>query len=353
MALIIEELNRSQRVQARYRMDGERFTLGRAYHNDVILDDPHADPRHAEVVRDEDGGYTLRDLHSANGSQLLGNNRDKSVKAGAFSERTIESGDEIQLGKTHLRFTDSEARVAPALPLHSLERLFERLSHPAAAFALLFTVGLSTLAISYLGYARSYEWTLAANLVAGSVVGLLVYAAAWAFIGRVVRHETRFFTHLSIAALGALLYATWEWFGGLLDFNYALGNWKGVLDLLVLALLLPAMLWCACFLAMNLSPRWRWGVALLLPWSFLGLGMAEDIGGMRDFSALPEISTEIKYEDMLWREPVPMQQFIAGSPALFDIPLDKKARDEDEAEDEVKDASEQQSPTGQETETES
>lgn len=348
MALIIEELNRSQRVQARYRMDGERFTLGRAYDNDLILDDAHADPRHAEVVCNEDGGYTLRDLHSANGSQLLGNNRDKSVKAGAFSERAIESGDEIQFGKTHLRFTHSETAVSPALPLHTLERLFDRLSHPAAAFALLFTVGMSTLVISYLGYARSYEWTLATNLVAGSVVGLLVYAAAWAFIGRVVRHETHFFTHLSIAALGALLYAAWEWFGNLLDFNFALGGWEGVLDLAVLALLLPAMLWCACFLALNLSSRWRWGVALLLPWSFLGLGMAEEIGAMRKFNALPEISTEIKYEDVLWREPVPMRQFIASSPALFDIPLNKKESDEDEER-----APEQEGTAEQVTETDS
>jgi len=326
MALIIEELNRGQRVQARYRMEGERFTLGRGYDNDIILEDIHADANHAEIRRGEDGCYYLRDLDSVNGTRLLCNLRDRSVKAGEVRERMIESGDLVQIGKTHLRLSHSKAALPEAVPLHSLESLFERLSHPAGAIGLLLAVALSTLLVSYLGYARDYEWTIAVNLLSGSVIGLLVYAGAWAFIGRVVRHETHFFTHLSIAALGVLIYTGWEWFSTLLDYNFPLGGLTPVLDFSVLALLLPVMLWCACYLATNLSRGWRWGLALALPWGFLGLGLAEGIGDMDDFTAVPEISTEIKHRDLLLRTPVPMEQFIASSPALFDIPIEKKEK---------------------------
>ncbi|MCX2794376.1 FHA domain-containing protein [Microbulbifer thermotolerans] len=323
MALIIEELNRANRVQARYRMDGPHFTLGRGFDNDVILEDIHADARHAEIRLGEDGRYYLRDLGSTNGTRLLGNGRNQAVGPGAVTERIIESGDLVQLGKTHLRLTHSETAVPAAVPLHSLESFFERLSRPAGAIGLLLAAALFTLLISYLGYARTYEWPVAVNLLIGSIVGLLVYAGAWAFIGRVVRHETNFFTHLSIAALGALIYTGWEWFSSLLNYNFALGRLVQVLDLAVLALLLPAMLWCACYLATNIPRIWRWGVALLLPWSFLGLGLAEKIADMDSFSEIPEISTEIKYRDLLLRTPVPMEEFIADSPALFDIPIEK------------------------------
>ncbi|SHF15685.1 FHA domain-containing protein [Microbulbifer donghaiensis] len=330
MALIIEELNRAHRVQARYRMKGDNFTLGRGYDNDVILEDIHADARHAVIRRAEDGSFYLRDLNSVNGTQLLGNARDKSVKFGEISERQVETGDLVQCGKTHLRLIDSDADMVEAVPLHSLENFFEGLSRPAGAIGLLLAVAVATVLISYLGYARKYEWTLIVNLLTGSLIGLLLYAGAWAFIGRVVRHETHFFTHLSIAAIGALVYTGWEWFSSLLNYNFALGKLVQIFDFLVLAAILPAMLWCACYLATNISRGWRWAVALVIPLGFLGIGLAEELVNMDEFTDIPEISTELKYDDLLLRKPVPMEQFIASAPALFDIPIEK-TEDEQES----------------------
>ncbi|MEX2963015.1 FHA domain-containing protein [Microbulbifer sp. TYP-18] len=329
MALIIEELNRANRVRARYRMEGDRFTLGRGYQNDAIIEDLHADTAHAEILRDENGRYHLRDLDSVNGIQLLRNSRGRPVSYHQIeNERVIESGDEIQVGKTHLRLIDSNTPLPPAVPVHSLENILHQLSNPMVAIALLLAMGGSALLLSYLGYARAYEWTLALNLVAGTLLGILLYAAAWAFIGRVVRHDSQFFTHLTIAALGALLYTLWEWFGSLLDYNYALGRLAlPLLNFAVLAVLLPTMLWCACYLATNISPRWRLGVALVLPLGFLGLGLSEQITSLSKFHRVPQISTEIKYKSLLWRKPEPLQPFIAGTRTLFDIPVEEREQE--------------------------
>ncbi|GAB2887551.1 FHA domain-containing protein [Microbulbifer echini] len=333
MALIIEELNRAHRVQVRYRMDGDKFTLGRAYNNDAILEDIHADGRHAEIRRDESGNYTLHDLNSVNGSQLLGNLKDRSVKPGEISSHQIASGDLIQCGKSRLRVFNCDDHVAEATPLHSLENLFSSMSRPLYAALLVLAVALSTVLLSYLGYARTYQWTIALNILASAIIGLVIYAGIWAFIGRVVRHETHFFAHLSIAAIGALSYAVWEWFGSVLNYNFAIGDTMEILDFLVLAIILPAMLWCACYLATNLGRAWRWAVALVLPIGFLGLSLVETIGGIDHFSETPEISTELKYDNMLLRKPVPMQEFIAGSATVFDIPIEKDDSEETESRD--------------------
>jgi hypothetical protein len=324
MALIIEELNRAHRVQVRYRMEGEKFTLGRAYSNDAILEDIHTDGRHAEIRREEDGSYILHDLNTVNGSQLLGNLKDRSVKPGEISSHQITSGDLIQCGKSRLRIFNCDDDVVEATPLHSLENLFASLSNPLYATLLVLAVALSTVLLSYLGYARTYQWTIAVNILVSAVIGLVIYAGAWAFVGRVVRHETHFFAHLSIAAMGVLTYAVWEWFGSILNYNFAIGDTMEVLDFLVLAVILPTMLWCACYLATNLGRAWRWAVALVLPLGFLGLSLVETISSIDEFRETPALSTELKYDNMLLRKPVPMQEFITGSAALFDIPIKKE-----------------------------
>ncbi|KUJ83513.1 hypothetical protein AWR36_006560 [Microbulbifer flavimaris] len=342
MALIIEELNRAQRVQARYRMDGDRFTIGRGYDNDAILEDAHADAHHVEIVRGEDGGYLLRDRNSTNGTQLVRNQRDADVQAGEVQERRIVSGDEIQLGRTHLRLVDSEAPMAEAVPLHSLENLFSRLASPAKAVTLLILAGLTTLLIAYLGTAEEVRWTGAINLFFGSIIGLLIYAGAWALIGRVVHHESLFFTQLAIAALGALLFAGWEWFSTFLDYNFAMGNLVEIINVAILAILLPAMLWSAIYLATNITPKWRLAAAVALPWGFLGLTLMEQIGDMAQFDGIPQISTEIKHKDMLLRSPVPLDEFVAKSPSLFDIEIEQEetgTEAESQAEPEAKAAS--------------
>ncbi|WP_043319221.1 FHA domain-containing protein [Microbulbifer sp. HZ11] len=325
MALIIEEINRAHRVCNRFRMNGERATLGRCYSNDVMLEDPHVDPVHAEVVQDEDGCYVLRDLNSLNGMRLMRNFRDKSVKQADVRERQIQCGDEVQIGKSRVRFIDAEMSVAPAVPLHSAENVFDRAATPIVAIALCLLVAGLSLWLAYLGSTMEFEWTGAVEVLTDAVIGLLIYAAAWAFIGKVVKHEAHFLAHLSIAATAALVYAAWQWFGSLLNFNFNLHQALPLLNILALAVILPVMLWCAAYLALNIAPHWRLVASVLLPWCFLGFAAAVEIGKMDEFSDSPEVSKELKSKSLLWRKPVPLEEFLASTPALFDIPLDQES----------------------------
>ena len=326
MALIIEEINRAHRVGARHRMDGERTTIGRCYENAVMVEDPHVDAVHAEVVRDEDGCYVLRDLDSLNGMRLMRNFRNKSVKPTNIREHLIESGDEVQIGKSRLRFIDTEMSVPAAIPLHSAETVFDRLATPFVAVVLCALVAGLSLWMAYLGSTGRFEWTSVVEVLTDAVIGLLIYAAAWAFIGKVVKHESHFLAHLSIAATAALIYAAWQWFGTLLNFNFSMHQVMPLLNILVLAILIPVMLWCAAYLALNIAPHWRLVASILLPWSFLGFVAAVEIGRMGEFSGEPEVSKELKSKDFLWRKPEPLDEFLASTPALFDIAI-KESKD--------------------------
>lgn len=72
----------------------ERVIIGRLGESDIVLGDPGASRRHAEVRR-EDGRYVISDLGSTNGTRVNG---------AAIGERTLEEGDRISIGRTVLEF---------------------------------------------------------------------------------------------------------------------------------------------------------------------------------------------------------------------------------------------------------
>jgi hypothetical protein len=65
----------------------------RAIHPEISLHDPGASRRHARFLRDADGGVTLQDLASTNGTQLNG----QDVAPG--TKRQLSEGDSVTLGR--------------------------------------------------------------------------------------------------------------------------------------------------------------------------------------------------------------------------------------------------------------
>ncbi|GMG87035.1 FHA domain-containing protein [Biformimicrobium ophioploci] len=343
MALIIEVLNKIGRVSERHRFEGESATIGRAYDNDLILGDTHLDAHHLRLTRDEEG-IRLQDLDTLNGTWYRhGRARRKRVEG----PRVIESGDELIIGKTHLRLVDSAAEVAPAQPLHSMEDFIERIAHPAVLTILLLLIGGTTLADNYLSQATEIEWKDNLQMLVTTFLGLAIYASVWSFLGYLVRQDSRFLAHFAIISLVALLFTGWEWLSGLLHFNFSLGDSGPTLNMLILGILLPAALWLALYLSLNLTPTWRWVVSLVVPWGFLGLGAIERAQFDSDFVGRPVYSTTLKHDSRRLRPPVSMEEFIDRSDELFDIELpEKKPKKEDKSESVAKNGAPEESEVG-------
>ncbi|MBM3292963.1 MAG: FHA domain-containing protein [Candidatus Aminicenantes bacterium] len=70
-----------------------RTRVGRSGDNDLVIDDPEVSGRHLEIVATANG-LTMRDLGSANGTQVNGR---------LVREQSLQGGDEIVLGRTTLR----------------------------------------------------------------------------------------------------------------------------------------------------------------------------------------------------------------------------------------------------------
>src|SRR5688572_4402763 len=109
MAIILEVLDRrTEEVRLRMRLETFPLSVGRGYGNDLVLDDPYTDARHAQIARDENGGLVMHDLGSLNG--LVSS--DTAVRAGQV---VLRPGMEVRVGRTTLRFRDPEEPVPKAL----------------------------------------------------------------------------------------------------------------------------------------------------------------------------------------------------------------------------------------------
>src|SRR5688572_5697293 len=88
---------------------GQRYTIGRATTNRIVVKDDLCSREHAEVSF-SDARWHLRDLSSLNGTRLNGARVENDV--------VLAPGDEVDLGRTCLIFVEDMGQL-PEVPFES------------------------------------------------------------------------------------------------------------------------------------------------------------------------------------------------------------------------------------------
>ena len=194
----IEILSRHGEVIQRHRIDADEVRIGRAYDNDIILDDPHVAARHARIVRDTTGELIAEDLGSANG--LFEDASTDNVR------RIVVSGERpLRIGMTRIRVRDAQYAVAE-------ERRFTARSWGWKMVASI-SVAVVSLQLMWTWLGETGEPKVA-DYVAPVVVlcaGVLSWAGVWAILGRIFSGNLRFRRNLLVAVTGlfTLLIVFW------------------------------------------------------------------------------------------------------------------------------------------------
>ncbi|MGD8859858.1 MAG: FHA domain-containing protein [Myxococcales bacterium] len=181
-AVFVEVLGRFGQVLDRTRIERFPATVGRAYSNDVILDDPHVYPEHARVDLQPDGSLYV-------------------VQQGERTPVSLQEGLSLQLGRTTVRFRTPEFRLEPTRqrPLEGgwLGRIFASPPRQLATLAVIMVVLTAKL---YLESTRDFVTSESRTLV-GLVVFLTLWSGLWAFFNRLVSHRFQLLSHVTVAAL--------------------------------------------------------------------------------------------------------------------------------------------------------
>lgn len=300
----IEVLDAKGRVSERFAVAAWPVTIGRAYTNLIILDDPFVSPEHLSIAQDESGRIYASDLSSVNGLRdAPGGKRVTSLP--------LASGALFQIGRTVLRYCEiAEPVAATAMDLaRGGQRLPSWLTGLVSLLVMLLALMLDSYFDSYerLNFARS----LSESLVVMSV--LFTWAGLWSLVSRVVVSRFHYAEHFALAC-GAMLVSfacniIAEWLEFLLPSVPALWAASVFGSGAILAGLVYAHLgWASPML--RYSRLWAGlGVSVAV----IGAGVIADYAGRDTFTTAMEYSAVIKAIDSRWLPAVSIDKFIADS----------------------------------------
>ena len=193
----VEVLSRQGEVAARERIERDEARIGRAFDNDVVIDDPHVAAHHLRVYRGEDGELVAEDLDTVNG--LYAEHGAQRVPRLSLAHEPV-----IRIGRTTLRVHDGAHTVAPEKPL-TPPCLHARwaVGLAAALFAMILVVNWLALT------AEPSAHVLALPLIALAVV-LALWTGIWAMISRIFAGQSLFVLHLRIAVTASIALLVWD-----------------------------------------------------------------------------------------------------------------------------------------------
>ena len=302
--MFIEVLDRIGEVKARLRIEGDAFTVGRAYDNDLILDDPYVAAYHLRVSRLPDGALEASDLGTKNGLYAL----DPSRRVSTFK---LGRETRVRIGHTQLRFRDAEYKVGEELEARPANAGIRN----AALFC--FAFGVTALLLAADSYLSNFENSKPIQIV-GPVLAVLfvtmVWAGLWTFVGKLSRRRANLYAHATTALIAVVALSLTRELSGYLEFSISsiVGQ---VATVGTIAAIVAAVLYRHLRLVSRISARRAVGIAALAVGVLLGSGW------LVQYSASFTYSTALDYDGNLKAPAFKL------SPAMTPAAFDERAQD--------------------------
>jgi hypothetical protein len=235
-------------------LDASPVTLGRAFDNDIILNDPHIDAHHLRMERDGDAWFA-RDLNSANGVYMNG----KLHHGGRVA---LKSGDAFRLGRTKIRAYGTDHAVPEPVKIEKENPIFPWLSKPVNVWACFMLALVIMMGWSFLEIWTDEPGLTLAATAAATVSVIIVWASLWSVAGRLVTRKAGFRNHVGIASL-YLIAGAFAWYAEIyIDFLTNENALSQAVTYGINFILLSLLLYGSLSLSTHLPARRRLSAAL-------------------------------------------------------------------------------------------
>lgn len=321
--LIIEEVSKGHKLLHRHRLNKSAIKVGRDYHNDIILADPHICPSHLTITC-IDGQWRIIDEHSINGS-FVENPKQKKHNA---NQHIINDGDIISIGKSQLRILFNEHQVAPTIALSPFESFIDLMRHPVALFMSMALFTLLAGIIFYLNKPIEVNFSQLLVPAIGMTLGFALWPGGVALVSHLSKNEARVMAQLGVS----FAFFNLMWFSDILEniaaFNSASDSLLPFLVMLIAIALAFSLFWLNGYIGFHMSARRRIIVAASITTLIFGGGYLVQYSNKPEFNPRPQYNATIMMPSFLVVSSSRVDEFISDSKKLFEKTA-KEAQKED------------------------
>ncbi len=303
----IEVLDGKGHVIERHAVNSFPVSIGRAYTNHVIVDDPYVCPVHVSIAPDEDGRLCARDLDSVNGLR-------EGRKNTLLATLDIHSGTQFRIGHTLLRYCSVDQPLAPTA-VDQIEKP-ARLASPYAAVIAGSIVLLVLCAESFLS---RVDRVSAINIISEPlpiIATILGWAGLWALASRLIVNRFYFAAHLIIVSAAFLTMTFLGIFSEWVEFFFPAMPLLWLAAVVVYGGVFAGLVYGHLVFASALGRRARLAAALALSIVVVGMNTISYFAARSKFSTVMEYSGVLKPVDAALVPTISVDRFINASQQL-------------------------------------
>ncbi len=293
------------------KVEGVLIRIGRAFDNDLILNDATISPHHAEISVDEDGKIWLLDLDSLNGSWV---DRTQSNK----QKIELHSGSKLSLGKTILHVYTPEHPVESAVKITPVSFVTNWIENPLLMVSSIVLVAILYGVEQWLNMFQEFKWQEIINvelIIFGSALSMGIF---WAIVGRIFKHESNFKNQMKIIFVFIVAQFFITKFVDIILFNSLNYTFAMVLMMAVEFVLIALLLWLNLLLSTNQTQEQRLRTAVVVSAALVVLSIYSDMINESEFSDSPEYVKLLHPPALRISDGVEEQQFVTEISVVFD-----------------------------------
>jgi FHA domain-containing protein len=197
--VFVEVMDRLKQVRQRIAVSQFPVTIGRAYSNGIIIDDPNICPVHARIEYNDENEIVIVDTDSINGINNSGKTKD-TFKV------SPQRGLTVKLGNTTIRIRSPEfipeATIVRGLTGSPLRDIIDK--NPYISLLALFPLSylfLSTYLLSTENFIDS-----GMPIFFATCFNIVLWVSGWALLNRILSARFNFFPHLLLISSAGLVF---------------------------------------------------------------------------------------------------------------------------------------------------
>lgn len=286
------------------------LSIGRAFDNDLILNDPTISPHHAKISIDEEGSLWFSDLDSLNGSF-----KDRTKVTGQVE---LKSGSELTLGKTTLNVFSPDHPVESAVQIQPASALTNWLANPLILATSVVLVALFYGIEQWLNMFQEFKWQEIINIeliIFGSALSIGIF---WSIVGRIFKHEANFKSQMKIILIFMIIQFLVTKLIDVMLFNSLNYAFAMTLMLGMEFILVAGLLWFNLQLATNQTFEQRLRTSVVVSAALIVLSIYSEVINQSEFSDSPEYVKLLHPPALRLTDGVKEDQFVTDISVVFD-----------------------------------